>query len=101
MGMRVERRASPELFAFPPLDGKGDVPVEGRIVEALSLRPDLQDTAYRSLVQQRVEESALSAGARSRGLEKILQADEAGQRAEKSKRKEPEKAEAMPAPQAA
>ncbi|CAE8653401.1 unnamed protein product, partial [Polarella glacialis] len=67
--LRVERRASPELFAFPKLEhGEGDgaeVAVEGGILESLSLRADLQDTAYKNMLQQRAEDGSATAGNRS------------------------------------
>ncbi|CAJ1454548.1 unnamed protein product [Effrenium voratum] len=79
--LQVERRASPELFSFwlPGKDSRapadGEVPIEGPILEALSVRPDLKDTGYRNLLQQRTEETA-SASGRSRHEEKIIQGDE-------------------------
>ncbi|CAE8605226.1 unnamed protein product [Polarella glacialis] len=67
--LRVERRASPELFAFPKLEqGEGDgaeVAVEGGILESLSLRADLQDSAYKNMLQQRAEDGSATAGNRS------------------------------------
>ena len=40
------------------------------------MRPDLSDQGYRSLLQQRTEETALSSGSRSRHEERIIQGDE-------------------------
>ena len=51
-------------------------PIEGPIVEALTVRPDLLDRGYRSLLQHRTEETALASGSRSRHEERIIQGDE-------------------------
>ncbi|CAK9067026.1 unnamed protein product [Durusdinium trenchii] len=70
---RLERRDSPELFSFwQPLDGS-EVPIEGPIVEALNVIPDLKDSGYRSLLQQRSQDNALASGSRSRHEEEIIQ----------------------------
>ncbi|CAE7243974.1 unnamed protein product [Symbiodinium sp. KB8] len=73
--MRVERRASPELFSFwQPLDGS-EAPIEG-IVESLTLQPDLKDRSYRSLLDQRKETETASSSRRSRHEERLIQGGE-------------------------
>jgi len=67
----VERRSSPELFAFSQQQpekataGQGEVRVDGRISEALTLRPALGDSAYMTMLRQRAEGGAIEAGSRS------------------------------------
>ncbi|CAE7238995.1 unnamed protein product [Symbiodinium natans] len=73
--LRVERRPSPELFSFwQPLDGS-EAPIEG-IAEALTVRPDLRDQSYRSLLDQRKEEETAASSRRSRHEERLIQGDE-------------------------
>jgi len=75
---RVERRASPELFSFwQPTDGS-EVPIEGPILESLTIIPgDVKDTGYRNLLQQRSQETETAmASARSRYEETIIKTDE-------------------------
>ncbi|CAE6920170.1 unnamed protein product [Symbiodinium sp. CCMP2592] len=73
--MRVERRASPELFSFwQPLDGS-EAPIEG-IVESLTLQPDLKDRSYRSLLDQRKETETATSSRRSRHEERLIQGGE-------------------------
>lgn len=82
--LSIERRASPELFAFPKIDvpeGEGaEVLVEGLVVEALSVRADLKDSGYQSLVQQRAEDHSPVSGHRSQHLKSIRQMDERPER---------------------
>mmetsp|Transcript_114581 Transcript_114581/g.296929 ORF Transcript_114581/g.296929 Transcript_114581/m.296929 type:complete len:299 (+) Transcript_114581:3-899(+) len=67
----VERRASPELFAFPVCREGEEVPVEGGISDALSITPDFNDGAYKSMVQHR-QSSAVGTSKRSKLEEKLI-----------------------------
>eukprot|EP00931_Biecheleriopsis_adriatica_P012268 TRINITY_DN113393_c0_g1_i1.p1 TRINITY_DN113393_c0_g1~~TRINITY_DN113393_c0_g1_i1.p1 ORF type:complete len:268 (-),score=58.94 TRINITY_DN113393_c0_g1_i1:19-801(-) len=90
--LQVERRASPELFAFSlpeKVAGDVEVPIDGLIVESLSLRPNLQDGAYRNLVQRRVEDGALGANNRSQHLERIRQHEDRIDEAKATKKAPP------------
>ena len=50
-------------------------PIEG-IAEALTVRPDLRDQSYRSLLDQRKEEETAASSRRSRHEERLIQGDE-------------------------
>lgn len=71
VSLSVSRRASPELFAFSETED-GALRVVGGLSEVLHVKADLQDTAYRGMLQQRAEESTAMSGVRT-GLHQKLQ----------------------------
>merc|ERR1719162_1619743 len=60
----VDRRPSPELFAFST-EADGEARVNGCIKESLHVRADLGDARYKHMLQTRFEENAITAGSRS------------------------------------
>jgi uncharacterized protein (DUF433 family) len=62
--MTVEGRPSPELFAFTQAASQMKVK-DCRILESLDVRADLQDDAYKRMLQRRFEESSITVGNRS------------------------------------
>eukprot|EP00929_Paragymnodinium_shiwhaense_P062875 TRINITY_DN31411_c0_g1_i3.p1 TRINITY_DN31411_c0_g1~~TRINITY_DN31411_c0_g1_i3.p1 ORF type:complete len:278 (-),score=84.43 TRINITY_DN31411_c0_g1_i3:58-891(-) len=71
--LTIECRASPELFAFaetPGGDGKG-LEIVGDISHAMHARADLQDQAYRKMLQQRAVAAQISSGARTAHEERL------------------------------
>mmetsp|Transcript_1599 Transcript_1599/g.3312 ORF Transcript_1599/g.3312 Transcript_1599/m.3312 type:complete len:236 (+) Transcript_1599:64-771(+) len=72
----LERRASPEFFAFEQEEGRSEVPLEGAVPETISVKADLGDESYRGLLRQRREQSSIGSGKRTAHLERIVQFDQ-------------------------
>mmetsp|Transcript_21956 Transcript_21956/g.39833 ORF Transcript_21956/g.39833 Transcript_21956/m.39833 type:complete len:268 (+) Transcript_21956:45-848(+) len=75
VSLTVSRRASPELFAFSETED-GALRVVGGLSEVLHVKADLQDTAYRGMLQQRAEEATAMSGNRSVWHEKLQHPDQ-------------------------
>ena len=79
----IQRRDSPELFAFTASRAaleqsdatsgvRQQAHVCGVVQEALHVKADLRDGAYQNMLQRRVEEGAITSGRRSQlGVEKM------------------------------
>jgi len=66
----LERRASPELFAFPHADDKaGEVTVRGCIQESLHVQAKLNDSRYMNMLQERFKASDITANNRTLHLQ--------------------------------
>jgi len=65
----VERRTSPELFAFSQtreaLEEGSETTIEGAIAETLHVKANVRDDGYKRMLQQRLEEAAVTSGNRS------------------------------------
>mmetsp|Transcript_88185 Transcript_88185/g.175112 ORF Transcript_88185/g.175112 Transcript_88185/m.175112 type:complete len:286 (-) Transcript_88185:52-909(-) len=73
----LERRASPELFAFPHADDKaGEVTVRGCIQESLHVQAQLNDSRYMNMLRQRCKDNDITANNRTLHMEKIQHPDQ-------------------------
>jgi len=68
----VARRTSPELFAFPVTKENEEVAIEGGISEALTVTADLNDSAYKTMLQNRLETNSTTGGVRSVLQDKLI-----------------------------